>query len=256
MKPDDLEARMRALEYFHSLKVLPGAWTVIRVDGRSFTRLTQHAGFEKPFDVRFHDMMMQTAEALFLGLGGVYGYTESDEISLLLPRDTNLFDREVEKLVSVSAGIASASFSLALGKPAHFDSRIWVGPAWNDVLDYFCWRQADAGRCALNGWCHWTLIKEGASPATAHERLSGVGFNAKNELLFQRGINFNDVPLWQRRGTGLLWENYEKHAVDPRTSEPVAAQRRRVRRHEALPLDDDYRQFLDDLLPVADMSAG
>lgn len=82
------------------------------------------------------------------GLGGVNAYTQRDEISVELPRETTLFDREVEKLVSVSAGIASGSFSYAFGAPAHFDSRLWMAPDEQDVIDYFRWRQADAGCCA------------------------------------------------------------------------------------------------------------
>ncbi len=39
----NLETRMRAREWFHSLTLLPGVWTVIRVDGRSFSRFTEPA---------------------------------------------------------------------------------------------------------------------------------------------------------------------------------------------------------------------
>ena len=66
MNPDDFESRMRALEYYHSLRLVPGAWTVIRVDGRGFTRLTG-SRFEKPFDPRFRDLMADAAEALAVG---------------------------------------------------------------------------------------------------------------------------------------------------------------------------------------------
>src|SRR5258708_5213361 len=111
MNPDEFEERMRALEYFHNLRVLPGTWAVLRLDGRGFSRLTE-ARFEKPFDPRFRDLMCCAAEALLEGLGAAYVYTESDEISVLLPRDTDIFDREVEKLVSISASIASSTFSL------------------------------------------------------------------------------------------------------------------------------------------------
>src|SRR5689334_11800238 len=110
MKPDDFEQRLRALEYFHSLRLLPGAWAVVRVDGRGFSHFTE-AHFEKPFDPAFHTLMVQTAKALLTELQGMYAYTESDEISVLFRPDWNLFDREVEKIVSISAGIASATFT-------------------------------------------------------------------------------------------------------------------------------------------------
>src|SRR4029079_8312012 len=134
---------------------------------------------------------------------------------VLLPRDFDLFDREVEKLVSVSAAVAAGTVSVAFGAPVQFDSRIWVGPQASLVVDYFRWRQTDATRCALNGWAYWTLRKAGASADTATRALHGTSVNEKNEILFRHGINFNDTPPWQRRGIGLYWEGYEKVGFDP-----------------------------------------
>ena len=145
MSSDDFEARLRAGELFHSLKVLPGAYMVLRVDGRSFSRLTEER-YQKPFDASFHQHMVETARALLDELKGIVAYTESDEVSVLLARNSALFDREVEKLVSLSAGIASATFALASGLRAHFDARIWVGARDEDVRDYFRWREGDAAR--------------------------------------------------------------------------------------------------------------
>ena len=169
VKSDKLDDRMRQLEYFHSLVVLPGLYSIVRVDGRSFTKLTR--GMEHPFDIKFHDCMVAAATALLVELGGLYAFTESDEISVLLPRNTDLFGREVEKIVSVSAGVASSTFSIELGNVAHFDSRLWVGATDTDVLDYFRWGQADASRCCLNSWCYWTLRKAGSSAKQATEAL-------------------------------------------------------------------------------------
>src|SRR5204862_222634 len=81
-----------------------GAWVILRLDGRGFSRFTE-GGCEKPFDAAFHGWMVATARAVLEDFGGLYAYTESDEISVLLPRAWELFDREVEKAVSVSAGL-------------------------------------------------------------------------------------------------------------------------------------------------------
>ncbi|MFD0850789.1 tRNA(His) guanylyltransferase Thg1 family protein, partial [Actinomadura adrarensis] len=141
MRLRDLESRMREREWFHSLTVPPGAWTVIRVDGRGFSKFTEPR-FDKPFDARFSHIMTQVAEHLITELSGRYAYTESDEISVVLDPSHDMFGREVEKLVSVSAGIASAAFTHAAGEPAAFDSRIWLGTGTDDVVDYLSWRQA------------------------------------------------------------------------------------------------------------------
>jgi tRNA(His) 5'-end guanylyltransferase len=153
MKHDDLDAQMRQLEYFHSLRFLPGAWIVLRLDGHGFSRFTEER-FDKPFDLRLHDFMVQTARTLLETLQGLFAYTESDEISVLLPRAWDLYDRELEKIVSLSAGLASAEFTRACGEMAYFDSRAWLGVSDEQVVDYFRWRQADATRCALSGWCY------------------------------------------------------------------------------------------------------
>jgi tRNA(His) guanylyltransferase len=247
MDGDEFEARQRAREYFHSLAVLPGAWTVIRVDGRGFSRFTEQR-FDKPFDLRFSEFMASTAEALLTEFGGRYAYTESDEISVLLDGDFDRFGRSVEKLVSLSAGLASATFTRLAGESAHFDSRLWLGVDVGDVVDYFSWRQADATRCALNGWCYWTLRKAGDSARQATSALERASTADKNELLFQHGVNFNELPAWQRRGIGLWWETYERPGYDPVRRVKVTAIRRRVRIDRELPMKDKYRRLVERLV--------
>ena len=251
MRPDEFEARMRRLEYFHALRVVDGAWPILRIDGRSFTRLTE-TGWEKPFDRRFHEYMIKTTEALMRELHGVYGYTESDEISILLPLSSDLFSREVEKLVSVSAGIASAEFTHHLGKPAHFDARVCLAIGSSQVVDYFRWRQSDAGRCCLNGWCYWTLRGEGLDAAQTTRSLEGRSQAEKHDLLFTRGINFNELPNWQKRGTGIYWSEIAKPGFNPLSGEAVFARRRRLKMDEALPLGDAYEAFLLERIRAAD----
>jgi len=136
MNNDLFEQEMRKYELFHSIRVTNDAYIVIRVDGRSFSSLTEKH-FAKPFDIDLHEIMVDVSKTLLTELDGLYAYTESDEISILLNNKTQLFNREVEKLVSVSAGIASSKFSTRSGVMGHFDSRIWVGTSPSKVVDYF-----------------------------------------------------------------------------------------------------------------------
>ena len=239
----DLDQRMRSLEYFRSLRLVPTCWPILRLDGRGFSRMTAER-FGKPFDQRFRDLMVSTAGALLAELQGIYAYTMSDEISLLLPRDWALFDRRLEKVVSISAGLASATFSQALGEAVHFDSRIWLGADVSLVLEYFRWRQAEAASNALHCWCYWTLRKTGKSAVEASRLLKGQSAANQNELLFRQGINFNDLPRWQRRGVGLYWEPFEKQGIDPRTGEAAVATRRRIKTDRELPMKNEYGRML------------
>ncbi len=250
---DAFEKQMRSLEYFHSLRLLPGAWVVIRVDGRGFSRFTQ-SKFEKPFDPEFHRVMVRAASALLEGLHGIYAYTESDEISVLFPPNWDLFDRSLEKVVSISASIASSTFTHAYGSIVNFDSRVWLGVDKSQVVDYFRWRQADATRCALNGWCYWTLRKAGETAAKATAMLDGRSVAFKNELLFQHGINFNELPTWQRRGVGLYWEEYEKSGYNPVQAKDVVVKRRQVKVDEELPMKEAYEEFISHFLDTASAS--
>ncbi len=193
-------------------------------------------------------MMTRTAQAVLEEFQGIYAYTESDEISILLPRDWALFDRELEKVVSLSAAVASGTFSVACGTPAYFDSRAWLGTADEQVIDYFRWRQADAARCALNGWSYWTLRKAGASVAEGTAALEGQGVAAKNELLFQRGINFNNLPLWQRRGTGVYWQTFQREGFNPKRAEKVLVTRRRIKIDRELPMGEEHGALIGQLL--------
>lgn len=251
MKFDELDKKMRVFETAHDHCVLPGMYMVARIDGRSFTRLTKEVHrFEAPFDDRFRDLMLDTlAHLMDVGVRVVYGYTQSDEISLLVHPDDDTFGRKLRKLNSVLAGEASAKFSLLLGDVACFDCRICELPNLELVVDYFRWRNEDAHRNALNAHCYWALRQQGKTATQATGRVAGLSVADKNELLFSlREVNFNDLPKWQRRGVGMYWETYEKEAVNPQSGETVMARRRRLKRDLDLPMRDHYSDFVRTLV--------
>lgn len=250
MKFDALDQMMRIYETSADFCVLPGMFMVARLDGRSFTRLTKEVhAFEAPFDSGFRDLMVQTAESLMCcGFRVTYAYTESDEISLLFDRNEQHFGRKLRKYNSILAGEASARFSMLLGSVATFDCRISQLPSFDLVRDYFRWRNEDAARNALNAYCYWTLRKRGLDEHAATKRNLGLSTRQKNELLFDLGINFNDVPRWQKRGIGLYWEDFEKESHNPAKTEPVTARRRQIKRDFDLPMKDQYDKYLERLL--------
>lgn len=250
MKFNELDKKMRVYETAQDHSVLPDMYIVVRLDGRGFTKLTKQVHqFEAPFDVKFRDIMVQTVKHLMqCGFNVVYGYCQSDEISLLLSLKDGTFQRKERKINSVLAGEASAKFSLLLGDIGTFDCRVSQLPNAQLVVDYFRWRSEDATRNALNAHCYWCLRNEGISAGDSAATFKGMSVADKNEFLFQKGINFNDVPSWQKRGMGVYWETYDKAAMNPKTAESVTAQRNRLKVNFELPMKDHYSDFVRALI--------
>ena len=241
---------MRIYEQSIDQCILPDMYLVARLDGRSFSRLTKEVcNFEAPFDVRFRDMMVNTVKQLMdCGFRVVYGFTESDEISLLFHREEATFGRKVRKFNSILAGQASAAFSLQLGQVIAMDCRLVPLPSIEKVKDYFLWRQEDAHRNALNAHCYWMLRKEGVGAQEATAQLDGKSISYKNELLFSRGINFDKLPAWQKRGIGVFWADVEKVGFNPITKQEVLTTRRELTVEYDLPLGQQYGDMVASFL--------
>jgi len=250
VKFDDLDQKMRVYEQSLDQAVLPKIHIAARIDGRNFTRLTKElCQFEAPFDERFRDLMISTVKHLMeCGFRVVYGFTQSDEISLLFHNDEDTFSRKVRKFDSILAGEASAAFTHSLNTIAVFDCRVIPLPTLDLVQDYFLWRQEDAHRNGLNAHCYWLLRRNGLSSTDATAQLEGKSVAYKNELLFQHGINFDKIPAWQKRGIGVYWEDYEKPGLNPVTGRIEKALRRRLAVNDELPLRDEYARMIAGLL--------
>lgn len=123
---------------------------IIRLDGKAFHSLK----VKKPFDKRMIDCMDEVALRLFENIqGAVLAYIQSDEISILLHNYKKFtsqawFDNELQKMVSVSAAIASSYFSWHFKQIVQFDSRVFVLPE-AEVCNYFIWRQQDWERNSI-----------------------------------------------------------------------------------------------------------
>jgi tRNA(His) guanylyltransferase len=247
MKFEQLDRRMRVYETAHDHCVLPGLHMVARIDGRSFSQLARVSEkFEAPYDTRFRDCMVTTLEHLVTacGFSVLFGYTQSDEMSLLFRKDESLFGRKLRKYLSVLAGEASAKFSLSLGSLGAFDARISQLPDVDRVVDYFRWRHEDAHRNALNGHSYWLLRRQGLDDHAATEKLKGVSVADRNELLFRAGINFNDVPAWEKRGIGVLWDDEPQVGENPKTGAAVTTTRRRAVVSYDLPMKTEFEALV------------
>lgn len=202
----DLSDRMKAYEQVETARqFLPLLPIYARLDGRSFSKFTRD--MVRPFDPRMSNAMLETAHHLVAKTNAVIGYTQSDEISLLWyypePHSAMLFDRKVQKLVSVLAGLATAAFQQAvmvqfddwqqrLVFMPHFDARVIQLPTRAEAANMLLWRNHDAT------WNAVSMAAQAHFPTAVLYKMSSAEMQ---ELLFQNaGVNFNDYPEEFKRG--------------------------------------------------------
>lgn len=199
MVKEALGRRMKENYEYRTRLLLPRrTYTIVRLDGRAFHTYTQ--GLDRPYDHPFMIDMGITARYLCEQVAGCrFAYTQSDEISLLLtdfttPQTEAWFDGNQQKIVSVTASLATAKFNeLRRGKLAGFDSRAFTIPDPVEVGNYFVWRQQDAMRNSVN------MV---AQTFFTHAELLGKSSGEVQEMLWsERGVNWNDYDPRFKRGT-------------------------------------------------------
>ena len=252
-KNDSLGDRMKTYEGVPRNFLTRRMPVIIRIDGKAFHTFTR--GFEKPFDMILMECMWETCKYLCANIQGCkIAYTQSDEISLLLTDYETLttsawFDNNIQKMVSVSASMATLAFNKnfdeivqnygykccdeSIGSnvnigmendykryvdiyfkrinSAMFDSRVFNIPK-EEVCNYFVWRQKDATRNSI----------EAVGQANfSHKELNGKSCDKIQDMLFtEKNVNWNDFPVYQKRGACIVKEMYEldneTHAIRSR----------------------------------------
>ena len=149
---DQIGDRMKKYEQVFDLTVPPRMPVMIRLDGKAFHTLTKK--MQKPFDEDFMATMDTIGLYLLKSIQGArICYVQSDEITLFLHTynkfDTNIWmGGRVQKIVSISAGMASSLFSVFENKMVQFDSRVFV-LSKEEVYNNFLWRSKDCIRNAI-----------------------------------------------------------------------------------------------------------
>jgi tRNA(His) 5'-end guanylyltransferase len=208
--PFDLAPRMKLYEEASQLMLPRRLPLIIRVDGRAFSSLT--ASVAKPWDEEIREAMEGAASWLLADIQGAkFAYCQSDEISILATDYDRLdsepwFGKNLQKIVSIAASRATLGFNNRLAATriaqASFDARAFVLPH-AEVCNYFLWRQRDCIRNSILGL---------AQANFSHKQIHGLNTSQLQEKLwYERGVNWNDCELWQKRGFCLRWE-----AVDGR----------------------------------------
>ena len=202
-KLDELDDRMKMYEGMECgrkfMSLLP---VCVRIDGKSFHNFTKR--LERPFDIRFSTLMNIVTEALVKETNAIIGYTQSDEISLIYYSDNSksqiFFDGKIHKMVSVLSSLATATFNRYLPElipekaegVALFDCRAWSVPNLMEAANTILWREFDATK---------NSISMAARKYYSHKELQEKNGKEMQEMLFQKGINWNDYPTSFKRGT-------------------------------------------------------
>ena len=230
---DDLGKRMKEnYENVSKTRLVRRMPVAIRIDGKAFHTFTR--GFKKPFDWILIESMQETMKYLCENIQGcVFGYTQSDEITLILVDYDKLetcawFDYEVQKLCSIAASMATMKFNKVFDQktndywfPQRYNiAEVKVGEYWSalrksaekgamfdarcfnipkeEVTNLIYWRQLDATR---------NSIQMVGQANFSHKQLHGLSCNdIQNKLLTEKNINWNDFPIVAKRGTAALKE--------------------------------------------------
>lgn len=203
---DELGDRMKDYERRETdRRFLPYLPICARIDGRSFSKFTK--GMQTPFDHVFSMVMAATTQELVRSTAACFGYTQSDEISLVWitrdPKQEMPFGGKVQKLTSTLAASATVNFykeglkqgwgkTHLLGKTPTFDCRVFQLPNEVEAANVILWREIDARKNAIS-----KATREFYSTKQMH----GKGQADQLEMLKKAGVNFEkDYPLFIRQG--------------------------------------------------------
>lgn len=226
-----LGERMKEYEMQSRTKLLRRTPVIIRLDGKAFHTFTR--GLDKPFDKEFVKIMQKTMLKLCENIQGcVLGYTQSDEITLVLVDYTNIdtcawFDNQVQKIVSVSASMATLyfnelvdeTFDKVLEKNKVYKVRVWENKlfratfdsrAFNlpkeEVCNCLIWRQQDATR---------NSILSLAQSLYSQKQIEGIKCNALQDKMFtEKGVNWNELETTLKRGSCAIKDENGKWFID------------------------------------------
>lgn len=211
MNTEALGSRIKEYEALASQKLMPRLPIIIRADGKNFHNWTK--GCKRPYDERLQNLMDEVTKKLVEETHSVVGYTQSDEVTLILwnpdPKSEPYFGGRVNKLNSVVASMASAWFNKLVPtylpektKLAYFDCRAFAVPSLAEAVDVLIWRELDSTKNA---------ISMAAQSLFSHKELQNKNGSEMQEMMFQlKQVNFNDYPSRFKRGAYFRKQNISR----------------------------------------------
>lgn len=266
-RSDSLGDRMKSYENISRNYLTRRIPVIIRIDGKAFHTFTK--GMKKPFDHLLMTSMQDTTKFLCENIQGcVFGYTQSDEISLVLTDYENIrtdawFGYNIQKMASVSASMATLAFNKRFKElvenayhnntffegeeeykkykqkffTAMFDSRAFTIPA-EEVCNCMIWRQQDAVRNSIESVVHTNF---------SNKQLQRKSCNDIIEMLWQeKQINWNDFPVDCKRGAACYC--VEKEIKKQNSNREISVKRKRWIVDKEIPIFTQNRDFIESRL--------
>lgn len=262
---DTFGERMKNYEYVTRNYLTNRVPVIIRIDGKAFHNFTK--GLDKPCDKVFLQAMAQTTKELCEQIPRVIiGYTQSDEISLVMMNTSNKnsdlwFSNNLSKVISVSASIATLEFNKAFGNlaiqfdmdngtmfdnpakdskyrskifTACFDSRAFNIPE-EEIINYFIWRQKD---------CQKNAVSSTARTMFSHSELLNLNQQQQKDKMFnEKGFDFNNAFTQDfKTGCVFIKEKAERVGYDNFGKKFVAMSNKWVKTNKIF--EDEYEFFL------------
>ena len=249
---DSLGDRMKEYEACSKTKLMRRGYTMIRIDGKAFHTYTEH--LKRPFDHGLIEDLDETAIYLCKHIQGAKAaFVQSDEISILITDFDKIntsawFDNSVQKMCSIASSMATAQFNklryvrainnqdkganlakvIMAMRMGEFDARVWQLPNKSEVLNYFIWRQQDTVRNSIS-----TVAQSMFTHGTKNSQLYKKSCNDMQEMMFQKGTNWNDFDAKLKRGRLIT-----KEVVVPKECQDILDQVEVLQARKVLEIKD------------------
>ena len=280
-KKDSLGDRMKRYESVTKNFLTRRVPAIIRLDGKAFHTFTR--GMNKPFDKIFMKTMQDTMRYLCENIQGcVFGYTQSDEITLVLTDYETIttdawFGYNIQKMTSISASMATLAFNNFLSK----NINVWMKE--NNMYTMKCFNDDKGGELNRLYDVYWGAFNKGAlfdsrtfsipkeevcncliwrqQDATrnsiqsvgqanfSQRQLQGKSCNQIQDMLFvEKGINWNDFPTDCKRGSCCYKRKVEKEITIPKNGEKNTVNRSEWYIDKDIPIFTKNREYVEKCL--------
>lgn len=217
---DALGDRLKTFERIETeARFPPNNYLYVRIDGRSFSKFTK--GLTRPYDTRLSSLMQLVTASLVKEFNAVIGYTQSDEISLIINNTYEkscIFEAKKQKLISTIASFTAAVFNahlasvipekdpLVTGKYPSFDCRIFPVTTASEATNAILWREHDAIKNSVSMSAHHHF---------SHKELQGVNTAVMKDMLKTKAsVIWEDYPKFFKSGSYFKRVVYNKVMTD------------------------------------------